>query len=299
MASFTVFGSETPSVINGDDNDDYALGTVVLIGEAGTITHARQYFSDPLPSGPVTWRVSDLSTLDLIGSHVFASPAPGWVEEELDPPIPIVSARNVLVWHGTPDGYVYTNGKFTSAAVVSGPLTAPRSADDPQAVGNGRFGGDPGSPPVGTSGATAYFTDMVFAELPPQGSAAFALEFAFAATGEAPEITPAQGSVGFALALAPAGAGRADASSAGALAVAYQFGATGQTPAVSPAQGSAAVGLGLAPAALGGRPAGGRAAFTLGLAVGAAGVVAGGGGPRLVSVSRARYLATSTRGVGG
>lgn len=284
MASFNVFGNETPATINGDDNDDYALGTVVLIGEAGTITHARQYFSDPLPSGPVTWRVSDLDTLDLLGSHVFASPAPGWVQEELDPPISVAAPRNVLVWYGTPDGYVFTNGKFTSAAIVSGPLTAPATADDPEGVGNGRFGGDATSPPMGTSGATAYFADLVFAELPPQGVADFALNFALAATGDAPAVPPSQGVAGFALGLAVAATGDAPAippsEGVAELDLEYQFSGIGHTPSANPAEGSAAFALGFAVAATGGRASAGSAAFTLNLAV--AGVGSNGDEPPFV-----------------
>lgn len=302
MATFTVFGSETPVVVNGNDSDDYALGTVVLISEAGSITHAKYYFSTPLPSGPVTWRLSDLATLDLLGSHVFASPAAGWVEEELSSPIPIAGPRNVLAWVGTPDGYVYTNGKFTSAGVVSGPLTAPKSADDPQGVGNGRFGGDPGSPPLGTSGATAYFADLRFAEPPPAGVAATGIDFVFAATGDAPAIAAAAGSAGFALDLSPAATGDAPVvpppEGLAATGVRYVFAATGSAPVVAPAQGAAGFSLATAVAASGRRDASGAAGFGLALDVIARGVVRGGGGPRLALVSRAEYLTTSTRGTG-
>lgn len=284
MASFNVFGNETPATINGDDNDDYALGTVILIGEAGTVTHARQYFSNPLPSGPVTWHLSDLDTLDLLGSHVFTSPASGWVEQALITPIPIAGPRNVLAWIGTPDGYVFTNGKFTSAAIVSGPLTAPASADDPEGVGNGRFGGDSTSPPMGTSGATAYFADLVFAEPPPQGEAAFGINFALAATGDAPAVQPSQGVAGFALGLAVAATGDAPAippsEGAAELGLEYQFAGIGHTPSANPSEGSAGFALGFAVAATGGRTSAGSAAFTLNLAV--AGVGSNGDEPPFV-----------------
>lgn len=281
MASFSVFGSEVPTVTNGDDNDDYALGTVVLIASAGTVTHAKYYFSDPLPSGPVTWRLSDLDTLDLLGSHVFASPAPGWVQEELDPPIPITGPRNVLPWIGTPDGYVFTNGRFTATTIVSGPLTAPATADDPEGVGNGRFGGDQNSPPMGTSGATSYYADLVFAEAPPRGEAAFALNFALAGVGEAPAIPPSEGVAAFTLGLAVAAVGDAPAippnEGEAELGIAYQFAGVGHAPSENPAEGAAAFTLGLAVAASGGRMSAGTAAFSLNLAL--AGVGEGGDSP--------------------
>lgn len=284
MASFNVFGAEVPVVTNADDADSLALGTVVLIGEAGTVTHARWHFPNPLPSGPVTWRLSDLDTLELLGSHVFTSPVSGWVEQALTPPISIAAPRNVLVWIGTPDDYVFTNGKFTSAAIVSGPLTAPATADDPEGVGNGRFGGDPDSPPLGTSGATAYFADLVFAELPPQGEAAFALNFALAGTGEAPAVPPSQGEAAFTLNLAVAATGDAppiDPSEGEAeFGLIYQFAGVGHTPSEDPAEGSAAFTLNLALAATGGRASAGSAAFTLNLAV--AGVGSNGDEPPFV-----------------
>jgi len=297
VTTYNVYGNETPAVVDGDDNDDYALGTVVQVGSVtGTIIKARQYFSNPLPSGPVTWHVSDLATLDLLGSYTFTSPVSGWVEQNCTP-IPIVGPRNLLVWCGTPDGYVYTNGKFTSAAIVSGPLTAPRSADDPQGIGNGRFGGDPTSPPSGTSGATAYFADLVFEVLPPQGQAAFTLGLApagtgardsagvaaaglglaVATTGEAPPIPPSEGVVEFGIALTLAG--------------------TGLTPAPTPpAEGVAAFTLGLTPAAAGKAPSAGVAALEIRFAIAGTGntptvapLVAG---PRLITSAALSRIVT-------
>lgn len=207
--SFTVFGSTTPAVVNGNDSDDYALGTVVQIAEAGTITHARWHFPNPLPVGSVTWYCADLSTHDLLGSHTFTSPASGWVEQALASPIVIAAARNVLVWIGTPQAYVFTNGFFTSAATVSGPLTAPRSSNDPEGIGNGRFGGTPASYPAGTSGATSYFADLVFDNAPPGGSA----DFAFVATpigiGSRASVPPNEGATALSFGVELAGTGAA------------------------------------------------------------------------------------------
>lgn len=206
--AYNVFGNATPATVNGNDHDDYALGTVVKVAAPGVIiTKARQYFSNPLPSGPVVWRCSDLSTHDILGSHTFTSPTSGWVEQDLAIPITITGARNIVVWSGTPDGYVFTNGFFTSAATVSGPLTAPRSADDPEGIGNGRFGGSAGSYPAGTSGATSYFVDLV-AELPPaEGSTSFDLFFTLAGEGETPADVVPEGIAAFGLTFTLAGRG--------------------------------------------------------------------------------------------
>lgn len=184
MTTYTVFGSTTPNVVNANDSDDYALGTVVQIASGGTITHARWYFSNPLPTGTVTWYCADLSTHDILGSQAFTSPSSGWFQQAITP-IVITGARNVLLWVGTPNGYVYTNGFFTAAGVTSGPLTAPRSSSDPEGIGNGRFGGTPTSYPAGTSSATCYFADMVFSVAPAVGTAAMDISYTFAATGAA------------------------------------------------------------------------------------------------------------------
>jgi hypothetical protein len=205
--AFNVFGNATPATINGNDSDDYALGTVVRITEAVTITKARQYFSNPLPSGPVVWRVSDLSTHDILVSHTFTSPTSGWFEQTLASPLVITGARNVVVWSGTPDGYVFTNGFFTSAATVSGPLTAPKSSDDPEGIGNGRFGGSAGSYPAGTSGATAYFVDMVVELAPAEGSVSFDLNLTVAGVGESPAAVIPEGIAAFGLTFTVAGVG--------------------------------------------------------------------------------------------
>jgi hypothetical protein len=209
--SFNVYGNTTPATINGNDSDDYALGTVVQITEAATITKARQYFSNPLPSGPVVWRVSDLSTHDILVSHTFTSPTSGWVEQDLASPLVIAGARNVVVWSGTPDGYVFTNGFFTSAATVSGPLTAPKSADDPEGIGNGRFGGSAGSYPAGTSGATAYFVDLVVELAPNEGATSFDAYFTLAGVGDAPAAIIPSGIAAFGLTFVLAGVGVAPA----------------------------------------------------------------------------------------
>lgn len=208
--AFNLFGTTVPATVNGNDHDDYALGTVVQIAEAGTITHARWRFPTSPPSGPVTWYCADLSTHDILGSQVFTSPVAGaWNEQALASPIALTGARNVVVWVGTPDGYVFTNGFFTAAGVTSGPLTAPRSANDPEGVGNGRFGGTPSSYPGGTSGATCYFADLVFDNAPPGGSADFAFIATLAAIGSRQSVPPNEGAAGLSFSVEMAGAGAA------------------------------------------------------------------------------------------
>lgn len=192
MTAYSLFGTTTPATINANDGP-LALGTVVQITGNGTITHIKLYFSNPLPSGTVTWYCADLSTHTLLGSQAFTSPTTGWVQQALVTPITITGGRNVLVWAGTPGGYVFTNGFFTAAATTSGPLTAPRSVNDPEGIGNGRFGGTPSSYPAATSGATCYFTDLVFNDAQATGSASLTLSYTFAVTGAAvdPPVVPA------------------------------------------------------------------------------------------------------------
>lgn len=300
MTSYNVFGSEAPVVINGNDADDYALGTVVKIGAVtGNIIKARRYFSNPLPSGPVTWHVSDLATLDLLGSHTFTSPASGWVEQDVTP-IPIVGPRNLLIWSGTPDGYVYTNAKFVALDIVSGPLTAPKTADDPQGVGNGRFGGDPTSPPSGTSGATAYFEDLVFEVPPPRGQAAFSLGLAVAAAGE--RISVGNAALGLDLAVAAAGDAPTIPPNEGVaeLALSFVLAGTGLTPGDVPmAQAAAAFAVNLAPAAAGTSPRAGAAALDVWFTLAGAGntptvtpLVAG---PRLITSATLSRIVTRSQ----
>lgn len=246
MATFSVFGTGTPDDLDNSDNDDYSLGTVVLIGPTtygGRIVAAKHYATITPPTAPIAWRVSDLATLDFMGSHVFEDQTPGWVIEPLDTPIDIPPAgQNVLVWIGTPNRYVATGTYFTSGAgsagIVSGPLTAPASAADPMGLGNGRFGGDDESPPGGTINGGNYWVDLVFEEneAPPphEGSAGFALELAVVAVGDAPEIPPHEGSAALGLQLTLTG--------------------TGATPEIVPNEGSAAFSLGLTLAAGGSAP---------------------------------------------
>lgn len=268
MASFNVFGASVPDAVNENDSDSYSLGTVVLIDSVngGQVTHARWYFPTTPPSGPVAWRLSELASGDILGSHIFAGTGPGWVEEALSSPISIPPGEyNVLPWIGTPDRYVATGTYFTTGAgaagIVSGPLTAPASAADPQAIGNGRFGGDPDSVPGGTINGGNYFVDLVFEEAAPppnEGTAALGLELAVAATGDAPTVLPNEGSAALGLTFAVAATGDAPALPANegsaALGINFAFAGTGETPAVGPSQGVAALGLGLAVAAVGSAP---------------------------------------------
>ncbi len=266
MATYSVFTVDTPALTDLNDSDDYALGTVVLITDEGQITHARWFFPDTTPSGPIVWRCSDLDTLDLLGSHTFAGDGPGWVEEALGTPIDIApGGRNVLVWIGTPNRYVATTNFFTSGAgsagVTNGPLTAPASGSDPEGIGNGRFGGDPTSPPAGTISGGNYFADLVFADppiLPNEGTAAFGLELALATTGDAPALPPNEGAAAFGLELALAATGDAPAlppnEGVAEFGLAFTLSGTGETPAVG-ASGTAAFGLALALAATGDAPA--------------------------------------------
>jgi hypothetical protein len=195
--AFNLFGNAVPATVNANDGP-LALGTVVQISSAGTITHGRWRFPTSLPGGPVTWYCADLSTHTLLGSQVFTAPVAGqWVQQALAVPIAITGPRNVLVWIGTPGGYVFTNGLFTAAPTVSGPLTAPRSINDPEGVGNGRFGSTPSSYPGGTSGATSYFADLVFELAPPNvGSATLGLELLLHGVGETPVPPPPSDPIG-------------------------------------------------------------------------------------------------------
>lgn len=262
MASFSVFGVTAPDLTDLNDSDSYALGTVVEIDGIGTVTHARWYFPGTAPSGPVTWRLSDLDTLDLLGSHVFSGTGPGWIEEALAAPIAIPAPRNVLVWIGTPDRYVATTNFFTSGAgsagITSGPLTAPASANDPEGIGNGRFGGDPDSPPGGTISGGNYFPDLVFEEAAPSGTAAFTLDLALASTGDAPVVPPNEGAAAFVLDLALASAGDAPVvppnEGAADFPLVFMLSGTGESPDVEPNQGSAAFVLDLALASTGDAP---------------------------------------------
>lgn len=263
MATFSVFGATAPVLTDLNDSDSYALGVVVEITGPGTITHARRYGSTTPPSGPVTWRVSDLLTGDLIKSHVFAGSGPGWIEEPLVPPVDIPAAQNVILWIGTPDRYVATTNYFTSgdgaAGITSGPLTAPASGDDPAGVGNGRFGGDPDSVPGGTISGGNYFVDMLFETPPPQGVADFPINLVLAGTGQAPAITPNEGAAAIGIGLAVATTGDAPAidpsEGAAAIGMGLALAATGDAPEVLPNQGVAAFGLNLAVAATGDAPA--------------------------------------------
>jgi hypothetical protein len=298
MAEYTVFGASVPDVVDNNDNDDYSLGTVVLIAPTpygGRIVRARHYATTTPPTAPIAWRVSDLITLDLLGSHVFVDQTPGWVEEELDPPIDIpAGGQQVVAWIGTPNRYVNTGTYFTTGAgaagVTNGPLTAPASADDPAGIGNGRFGGDDESVPQATINGGNYFIDLVFEpnEAPPpaSGEAAFSLALAVASAGDAPDIPPAEGTAAFGLTYTISGVGETPpigtAEGSAAFSLALALASTGDAPAPGEASGTAGFGLVYAISGTGNTPvpgqASGTASFSLGLTLDAAG---DNGGPDL------------------
>lgn len=168
---------------------------------------------------------------------------------------------------------------FSGGPIVRGAITGVQ----------GRFAN--GIAPPGGASNSAYFVDIDFSAAgPAEGAAAVGLGLAVAAAGR--RTSRAVAAVVIDLAPVAVGARR----SASGVTVGLGLAVAGAGRRASAA--AAAVGVNLAVAAAGARPARGSVALTLDLAVDArAGGLQGGGGPRLVTVSRPELLTTSTRGV--
>jgi hypothetical protein len=170
---------------------------------------------------------------------------------------------------------------FSGGPIVRGDITGVQ----------GRFANGIAAPGGGSN--SAYFVDIDFGDAAPEpaeGTADVGLGLAVAGTGGRASRAAAALGVG----LAVSGAGARDSEGAAGVGLALAVSATGARPA----RGTVTIDLGLAIAAAGARAARGSAALGLNLAVAASGPVSPdgpGGGPRLVTVSRAARLTSVTR----
>ena len=176
--------------------------------------------------------------------------------------------------------YLARSNFFSGGPIVRGDITGVQ----------GRFANGIAAP--GGASNSAYFIDIDFGDAAPEpaeGAVGVGLDLAVSATGG--RVSGGVAGVGVGLALTAAG-GRRSAGAAG-----VGLGLAVAAAGARPSRGAVALVIDLAASTAGARASRGSAALGANLAVSAVGPVAAvaGGGPRLVTVSRAARLTSVTR----
>ena len=150
--------SATPAAFS-NETDALELGTRFTASAAGSIT-ALQFYKAPGSPGPHIGHLWDADGTLRATAAYTSETASGWQQVNLTTPVPVEAGRQYIVSYFSPGGvYPLTAGYFTSAATVSGALTAPRSTTS---AGNGLFRYGPSAVPNGTWNASNYWADVLF-----------------------------------------------------------------------------------------------------------------------------------------
>jgi len=257
----SIFTSQIPAILDGDDGTDYTLGTEFERSNDGSITHGRWYCPDPAPVSAqfVLYAVTGGTEL---ARAVFGTLTPGaWNTVELPSPVAYVAGTNLVAAVYTPSFYTATASFFTGD-LVNDDITAPGAT-------NGRLGNTDEYPSMVSGNDACFFADIVFASgevEPAEGVAELGLALTVAAAG----ARASAGAAVLGVQLDVAAAGARDSAGAAAAQLELAVAAAGARASV----GTAAAGIVFTIAAVGARPSLGSAALGLALTVDAAGPVA-------------------------
>ena len=161
VTSFSLFGSETPSVLAAtDDPAAVELGTSFTPSQNGTVSAIR-FFKGATNTGTHTgslWAADGTRIATVTFTNESAS---GWQTAQLATPVALTAGQTYVVSYFAPNGnYSYTSAYFAQPK-TSGPLTA-------GVTNNGRYLYSPtGGLPIYSWNATNYFVDVVFTPAAP------------------------------------------------------------------------------------------------------------------------------------
>jgi hypothetical protein len=149
----TIFTTQTPTLVNQNDNTAYELGTAFQSVAAGNVT-ALRYWRASLDPGPHIGNLWDASGNKLASVTFVGETASGWQQQSLSTPVAIQANTTYVVSVNTPSYYVATPAGLATA-VVNGDLST--------VVGNnGVFATTAGVFPTGSFNNTNYFRDVAF-----------------------------------------------------------------------------------------------------------------------------------------
>jgi hypothetical protein len=188
----TIFTTQTPAVMNGNDGVNYELGTVFKSGVSGQITAIR-FWKATGESGTHTGHLWS-STGQLLATVTFSGEtASGWQQQNLTAPVSIAANTSYVVSVNTGNNYyVATSGGLVFSVV---------NRDLSTIVGNDGLYGASGGFPSSSYHNANYFRDIVFVPV--------------ATYGASGSISPSSSGAGATLTLSGTGSGTVTADSSG------------------------------------------------------------------------------------
>lgn len=152
----SIFTSQTPAILNGNDGVAYTLGTEFSRSTDGTITHGRWYFPDPIPTGTTDFVLYPGAGGAALARASFVAPVAGaWNTVALSAPVAYTAGTPLIAAVRTSGMYVAT-ASFFAADLVNGDITAP-------AATNGRLDTADQHPGNVSGNHACFFVDVVFA----------------------------------------------------------------------------------------------------------------------------------------
>ncbi|MFI7608823.1 N,N-dimethylformamidase beta subunit family domain-containing protein [Micromonospora sp. NPDC049366] len=163
----SLFTDQTPANPSwSEPNSALTLGTVINVNTPGQITGGRWLFPTTIPAGmTATYVLYDNLTGAQLRRVPFSSPTAGaWNVVTFAPyPVEVGASLVAAVYLAGAAGtvaYPFRGELFASVGITNGPLTGPRSNDEPRILGNGRYvRGD--AYPDQSYNATGYYVDVL------------------------------------------------------------------------------------------------------------------------------------------
>ena len=159
----TIFGSNSPTFNNYNDNDTQTLGTRFRPDEDGLVVGVRFYKSAPMTAthkgslwGPTGSRLAT-------GTFQNES-ATGWQTLIFDTPVAVTAGTTYTTSYSMFGAYIATGAYFTTTPVDTGVLTtlATNQSDDIGWTGNGVYASGDNVYPTNSYNGSNYWADVVF-----------------------------------------------------------------------------------------------------------------------------------------
>lgn len=152
--ALSIFTSQVPAILNGDDATAYTLATAFSRATDGRITHGRWFFPNPIPAGTTDFVLYPGASGPALARVPFVAPTPGaWNTVALPSPV-VYTAGTVLIAAVRTSGMYVATANFFTADLVNGDITAP--------VANGLLDTADQHPGNISGNHANFFADVVF-----------------------------------------------------------------------------------------------------------------------------------------
>jgi Domain of unknown function (DUF4082)/Fibronectin type III domain len=156
----SIFGFDTPAIVDGGDGGSVVLGVKLTADVAGTVTGVRFYKAAANTGTHVGALWSSTGTL-LAQATFSGESASGWQSVRFSTPVAVTAGTTYVASYLAPNGhYSLTSGAFASSAIDSPPLHAVSN----QISANGVFAYSVANAfPTSAFGGANYWVDALFA----------------------------------------------------------------------------------------------------------------------------------------